>query len=290
MGELHLAAALRAFELGKAAVARQDWPLAIAALSEVLVLEPDNTELYPLLMKAAMAVKNYKLAGALIIQAAEHAPEAMHAMEPYFAGLPSKRPARLRATGQPSVDPAKTVYQLKITLKYLSPPVWRRVLVKSNITLEKLHYIIQAVMGWHNSHLHEFETSDGERYGSATGNDDMFGMHVKSEKRAKLGAVLTEEKQRLVYTYDFGDDWEHAVVLEKILPADPGQRYPVCVKGKRATPPDDVGGLPGYITFLEALADPKHEDHEMYAEWIGHAFDPEAFDIEEANAALRRIR
>ena len=279
-----------AFEVGRAAVARKDWPLAITVLGQVLVLDPHNAELYPLFMEAAMVTKNYTLAGALIVQAMEHAPEAMPAMDPYFLRLAAKRSSQKRATGQLPGDPAKTVYQLKITLREVSPPVWRRVLVKSDITLAKLHRIIQVVMGWHNSHLHEFETPYGERYGDATGYRGESDTRMHSEKRAKLGDVLTGEKQRLVYSYDFGDNWEHDIVLEKILPAEPGQRYPHCAKGKRAAPPEDVGGPPGYDIFLEALADPSHEEHRTYTEWIGGKFDPELFDLDAVNAALARIR
>jgi hypothetical protein len=99
--------------------------------------------------------------------------------------------------------------------------------------------------------------------------------------------VLKQEKDRLSYAYDLGDDWEHAIVLEKILPFDPGLRLPLCVKGCRACPPEDVGGIPGYANFLEAMADPSHPQHRDYVEWIAGDWDPEHFDLVEANDLLR---
>jgi len=272
-------------------MARADWPQAITALEQALALEPGYAEVYPLLMQAAMAVKNYQLAVHLLEMAAAHAPSILPAITPFLSHFPSKRPSRSLAGEKPSGDPAHTVYQLKITLKYLSPPSWRRVLVKSNISLAKLHRIIQVVMGWHDSHLHEFETKDGRRYGVPNQETDAFwGEGPANEKNVKLFQVLSVEKQRLQYTYDFGDSWEHDILLEKILPAETGQHYPLCTAGKRTTPPEDVGGIPGYETFLEALADPQHEEHETYVDWIGGKFDPQAFDIDGVNAELRRMR
>ncbi|MBI2844333.1 MAG: plasmid pRiA4b ORF-3 family protein [Armatimonadetes bacterium] len=198
---------------------------------------------------------------------------------------PRSRKAATSPKGQAAI------YQLKITLKYISPPIWRRVLVKNDITLTKLHRIIQVVMGWTDSHLHEFRTKDGVAYGVPHDEGFFFGPRVHSESGARLHDVLTEEREGMLYTYDFGDSWEHSVVLEKVLPVEPGLHYPVCIKGKRAGPPEDVGGMPGYEEFVEAMADPEHEEHEDYAEWIGEEeFDSEAFDIEGVNARLKTIR
>jgi hypothetical protein len=178
------------------------------------------------------------------------------------------------------------IYQLKITLKGSKPPIWRRVLVVSDIPLSKLHRIIQAAMGWWDSHLHQFIV--GDTYYGVPYPDDWH--EVKDERRAKLNQVAPAEKSRLIYEYDFGDDWLHAVQVEKILPPDTAQKLPVCIKGKRACPPEDVGGVWGYDTFLEALNDTEHPEHEMYKEWIGDEFDPEAFDLDEINERLRAIR
>ncbi|HET91351.1 MAG TPA: plasmid pRiA4b ORF-3 family protein [Chloroflexi bacterium] len=177
-----------------------------------------------------------------------------------------------------------TIYQIKITLKGSKPPIWRRVLVHSDVTLEKLHYIIQDAMGWTNSHLHQFIVG-GTYYGESHpdyGLDDMI-----DERRMRLEEIASEG-DKFIYEYDFGDSWEHVVLVEKVLEPETGQRYPVCIKGKRACPPEDVGGVWGYEEFLETIRDPDHPDHEEYLEWVGDDFDPEAFDLEETNDLLHR--
>lgn len=178
---------------------------------------------------------------------------------------------------------AKTkIFQLKIQLAHIRPPVWRRMLVPGEIDLGELHEVIQTALGWTNSHLHEFEIG-GARYGTPDpdwGRDD-----VQDEARVKLFR-LAGEGSRLGYTYDFGDDWEHQLTIEKVLDPKPGTRYPSCTAGRRACPPEDVGGPWGYDDFLNALADPNHEDHDDRAEWIGGSFDPDAFDVAATDAAL----
>jgi hypothetical protein len=178
------------------------------------------------------------------------------------------------------------VYQLKITLRNFRPPIWRRVLVPASITLYKLHQIIQVAMGWTDSHLHQFII--GREYYSIPSPDDWEP--VKDERRYRLYQIAPAEKSKFVYEYDFGDSWEHEILVEKIVPAEPGKKYPVCVAGKRACPPEDVGGVWGYAEFLEAISNPDHEEHESYLEWAGGEFDPEAFDIEVVNELLARIR
>ncbi|MHB9025127.1 MAG: IS1096 element passenger TnpR family protein [Armatimonadota bacterium] len=177
------------------------------------------------------------------------------------------------------------VYQLHITLVDSHPPIWRRVLVTSDTKLSKLHQILQTVMGWTNSHLHEFEV-DGERYA-----DPSFHLEeARSERRATLGQVAVEEGDVFAYLYDFGDGWEHAIRVERILPVEPGKFYPVCLEGARACPPEDIGGIPGYEEFLEAIRDPHHPDHDELLQWVGGAFDPEAFDSGRVNQRLQRLK
>lgn len=178
------------------------------------------------------------------------------------------------------------VYQLKVTLMGLKPPIWRRVEVADDSTLAKLHQIIQAAMGWTDSHLHMF-AGGGESYGVPHPDDES---DIHDERRVKLSQLLTAPKQKLSYEYDFGDSWTHEVLLEKVLPPEPGATYPRCTAGKRACPPEDCGGVWGYADFVEAIADPEHEQHEELLEWVGGEFDPEAFDMAETNAALRRLR
>lgn len=178
------------------------------------------------------------------------------------------------------------IYQLKITLRGARPPIWRRVQVPSDITLAKLHKIIQLAMGWYNCHLHEFEVS-GQTYGQPMPEYDF---DVLNEQRIRLNQFVTKEKFKFAYLYDMGDGWDHEILVEKILPPDPETRYPICIKGKRACPPEDCGGVWGYADFLEIIRDPKHSEHAEMLEWVGGQFDPELFDLEEANYQLKRAR
>jgi len=184
-------------------------------------------------------------------------------------------------------EPA-TVYEMKITLRGIKPPIWRRVQVK-DCSLAGLHDVIQTCMGWHDGHLHEFEVA-GERYGDPSQwAGDSFGdeEEVGNEKKFKLGQLVDQGVKKLRYVYDMGDNWEHDVQIEKVLPAEPGVDYPRCVAGKRAGPPEDCGGQWGYGDFLKAVQDPKHPEHEEMLEWVGGEFDPEAFDCEAVNKMLR---
>lgn len=172
------------------------------------------------------------------------------------------------------------VYQLRVSLRGARPPIWRRFLIQSDTTLARLHEALQVIMGWEDCHLHEFEV-DGVAYGES---DREFGIRRVSETRTKLADVLTQPKDRMTYLYDFGDGWEHLVVLEKVLPAEPGASYPVVLSGRRGCPPEDSGGIWGYQVMLEALRDPNHPEHEEYAEWVEDDFDPELFDVGLPNA------
>jgi hypothetical protein len=180
------------------------------------------------------------------------------------------------------VTSSEIVFQLKVTLRGSRPPIWRRVLVRSDISLLKLHGVLQVLMGWTDSHLHQFEAG-GVFYGTP---DPEFGAERKNERKVRLNEVLRHPKNRMVYEYDFGDSWEHDVVLEKVVPREPKVRYPVVTGGKRACPPEDVGGVWGYAAFLEAVRDPQHPDHEEMLEWCGDEFDAERFDVGAANRAF----
>lgn len=188
---------------------------------------------------------------------------------------------------------AKNIYQLKVTLDDSKPPIWRRILVTEDTSLYNLHEILQRVMGWQNYHLHMFRIG-GQIYGDP--EDDEYGdLGTKNEKRYRLNQLGLREKSKFSYEYDFGDSWEHTLLVEKILPAGPSTgsgrvHYPVCVAGKRACPPEDCGGIWGYADFLEAIADPDHEEHDRMLEWSGGDFDPEEFDVDEVNEALQSIK
>lgn len=182
--------------------------------------------------------------------------------------------------------PELAVYQFKVTLKGIRPPIWRRFQVTNNITLYKLHLVLQRVMGWDNYHLYQFFIQ-GISYGDP---DPDYGLTDVNARKVRLWQVLTEPKMKFVYQYDFGDDWRHEVVLEKTLPPVEGAQYPVCLAGARACPPEDCGGTWGYQELLQTISDPEHEEYEETMEWLGGEFDPEAFDLERINWELKRLR
>ncbi len=178
------------------------------------------------------------------------------------------------------------VYQLKVALKHIKPPIWRRVQVK-DCTLASLHDLIQDVMGWEDYHLHVFEIG-GEQYGDPLQWQDDFGgdPEVGNEGKVKVRQLAARGVKAFGYVYDMGDNWEHTIQIEKVLEAEAGVRYPRCIAGKRACPPEDCGGPWGYGDFLEAIQNPAHPRHKELLEWVGDEFDPEAFDIDAVNEEL----
>jgi Plasmid pRiA4b ORF-3-like protein len=180
------------------------------------------------------------------------------------------------------------LYQLKITLRGVSKPaVWRRVLVPADVTLRDLHGVIQQAMGWDDYHMHVFSTGRQE-YGSPDP-----GLGHASDAKVPLTRVLTGSGDRLRYTYDFGDDWEHDIVVEETRAAVPGETYLSCVAGKGACPPEDCGGAWGYAWLKEILADPTREEYQDMLEWLGldagEDFDPDKFSVTGVNARLRSL-
>jgi hypothetical protein len=188
-----------------------------------------------------------------------------------------------RRLGAPA--PGEPVYQVKITLAEVdSPRVWRRVLVPVAMGLDRLHDVIQAAMGWENSHLHVF--SDGRtQYGVPDPE-----LEFRDERAATVRDLLPRVGSRARYTYDFGDDWEHELVVEQQLAAEPNVAYPVCVAGAGACPPEDSGGAWDYEHLREVLADPTSDEHQDMLAWLGldraGDFDPHRFDVDPANRAL----
>ncbi|MCK4613418.1 MAG: plasmid pRiA4b ORF-3 family protein [Thermoplasmata archaeon] len=187
------------------------------------------------------------------------------------------------------------VYQFKISLKGAKPPIWRRIQVPETYSFWDLHVAIQDAMGWDDYHLHEFEivnpsTGAKMRIGLPEGDYDE---EVLPGWKQKISHYFSMEKPLAGYIYDFGDWWEHRIRLEKIVPRDKDIDYPICIKGKRACPPEDCGGISRYYEFLETIKDPENKEHEDMLEWVGGGFDPERFDPEEVGfddpAARRRI-
>lgn len=183
---------------------------------------------------------------------------------------------------------APVIYQLIITLKDIRPPIWRRVQVRSDATLAQLHWIIQISMGWTNSHLHSFNIQ-GIEYGVPMPEFEFDDMKVRDEQSVKLSKVIPGEKFKFSYLYDFGDSWEHEILVEKVLETVPSVDYPNCITGKRACPPEDCGGVWGYRNFLEVIQDPDHPEHEEMLEWVGGFFDPEDPDLEDVSPRLKMI-
>jgi hypothetical protein len=208
------------------------------------------------------------------------------ALDPLVASLLEQigKPSRRRSNQAPAQPPAsKQIYQLKVTLDRIKPPIWRRIQVPGELTLPRLHAVLQISMGWTNSHLHGFRV--GEQF-FAEPSPDYFDLKVMDERRVRLSQIAPELGDRLIYEYDFGDSWEHELVVEQILTPEPGVGYPRCMAGKRACPLEDLGGAPGYAEFLAAVKNPRHPEHGEYMRWVGSPFDPEAFDLERTNALI----
>ena len=175
--------------------------------------------------------------------------------------------------------PAQSVFRLRVTLHEVVPEVWRRVLVPGSVRLAKLHDVFQVAMGWTNSHLHSF-TIDGQLYGMHF--DDYPDEEIDEKKMTVLAAVGGQ--QRFFYEYDFGDSWEHEVVIEEVSRASQGLKH-VCLDGQNTCPPEDCGGVPGYAELLEVLADPDHQDHTQVLQWV--AFDPATCDLPASTSPCR---
>lgn len=181
-----------------------------------------------------------------------------------------------------------SIYLLHVSLLGSNPLIWRRVVVPSGISLGKLHKVLQAVMGWENCHLHEFQCA-GEVYGIPSPEFD-FGRPLRDERRKKLLSLLKSENDSLRYVYDLGDDWFHLVKLEKILPEEKSLKLPRCIEGAGACPPEDCGGIPGYEELLTVLSDPDHSDYRQMNAWAGGKFDPSYFDVKGVNRQLAKYR
>jgi hypothetical protein len=178
------------------------------------------------------------------------------------------------------------IYQLKVALLGTNPPIWRRLLVPADLTLAQLHNVLQTAMGWDDGHMHEFRAGQ-RRFGRPEPADPFVSTpRVESERTVRLSAVLQRAGAKMIYTYDFGDSWEHQIVLEKCLSSEPPATYPICTDGQLACPPEDCGGIPGYYNLLDALADPSHPRHEELCDWIGGEFNPDDFSVERINRLL----
>jgi hypothetical protein len=181
---------------------------------------------------------------------------------------------------------ADDVFQLRVSLLEIEPAVWRRLLIPQDSLLPRVHTVLQACMGWQDSHLHQFKVGD-LRFGEP---DDEYAPGPIDYRRISLNQILHTRGSNCIYEYDFGDGWEHLIELEDELPLEQvPEGLPHCVGGERACPPEDCGGPHGYVEFLAAIRDPDHSEHDAMLQWAGGSFDPEAFDIDRVNRLLSRF-
>jgi hypothetical protein len=180
-----------------------------------------------------------------------------------------------------------TVFQIKMTLKGIDPPIWRRIQTK-DCTLEEIHALIQVTMGWEFEHLYRFNIG-GVEYADL---DMMNEEEIEDACDTTLGEILPprNRRPRFHYEYDFGDNWIHQLIVEEQILPEKGVKYPFCVAGQRACPPEDCGGPWSYTDFVETISNLDHRRHEETLEWLGGVFDPERFDLEAVNGELRRMR
>lgn len=172
------------------------------------------------------------------------------------------------------------IYQFKVGLKGAKPPIWRRIQVPGNSSLAQFHEIIQICMGWTNSHLHMFMI-DQDTYCPPSDDDSYLTTPPKDEAKFTLHSLSKKMQSGFVYVYDFGDDWLHQVSIEKTIAHEEGASYPVLMTGRRSCPPEDSGGIFGYMNMLEVLKSPQEDEYEELTEWLGEDFDPAEFGKEE---------
>jgi hypothetical protein len=182
------------------------------------------------------------------------------------------------------------IYQIKISLKDIRPEIWRRIQIDSKTTLYEMHHIIQIVMNWRNYHLYQFVINDKLyrtriRYGNAELLDDPEAIDDRS---TLISSILINEKDTLIYEYDFGDSWEHLIKLEKIIQIGKIM-HPKCTAGKLNTPPEDCGGIPGFYNFVDIMSDKKSRDYKSTRKWYGGEYDPIFMDLAKINENLEKL-
>jgi hypothetical protein len=217
--------------------------------------------------------------------AVEHLHPVLAKSEPYDADgyRRSLNDLGRRDTARPR--PSHTTYQIKVGIAGSDPAIWRRLSLPGDTRLDVLHHVIQVTFGWENCHLHQFDAR-GRRYA-----DTSFGEagDAVDERQASLAELAPRKGSRVRYTYDFGDDWVHDIVVEAIDPA-PDEPRVTCLAAERAGPPEDSGGIVGYLRLLDAISDPKHPDHDDSLDWLGEGFDPTPADPDAINTALADIK
>jgi hypothetical protein len=208
-------------------------------------------------------------------------------------------------SGHPTPEPkprarrrTPALFRVRVDLDGSSPPIWRRLVLRSDLRLDEVHEALQISFGWDGGHLHDFRAAGDVRTAErflAEPEFDGYEMDGTPESKVYLDQLLVEPGDRLTYTYDFGDDWQHTIRLEEVLPQDADAPRVSLIGGRRAAPPDDCGGIYGYQMLLATLADPSDPEHERLSEWFeGYVddvsgFDPAKVDIEAIDDVLRRF-
>ena len=184
---------------------------------------------------------------------------------------------------------SESIARLRIGLQDTDPEIWRLIEAPAEIALKDLHAVIQAAMGWENAHLFEFHVGRERIVGPGLGDTGFGGTRPPSAARVALADLAANRVKRFAYVYDMGDSREHVIKIQKILPADAAASYPRLLDGAGRCPPEDVGGVPGFYAFLEAIGDPDHPDHEDQRGWYGDAFDPADMDRKRIDKQLAAI-
>jgi hypothetical protein len=181
------------------------------------------------------------------------------------------------------------VYRIKVGLLEINPLIWRRFLIPANVTLHRLHLVLQDIMGWQNYHLYRFQIGKKE-YSTPDPDNEFYELDFKNSYRAKLGNIIKEKDSIFLYIYDFGDGWEHQMIVEDIIDRDPEKQYPLCIAGENASPHEDSGGPNGYMEMLEIINNPYQEEFHSTRTWLGKKFDPNNFDLKLVNLRLSIMR
>jgi Plasmid pRiA4b ORF-3-like protein len=177
---------------------------------------------------------------------------------------------------------------LRIELEDIEPLIWRRVAVRSSMTLKAVHSVIQAVMGWRDCHLWEF-TANERKYSMLIRDDPDWNERIKNAATTKLSALQTTGIAEIGYVYDMGDNWQHRIIVEKLKAAEPGVLYPQLLGGERRCPPEDCGGIPGYYEFLDDIAGKQGKKRKAALGWYGAPYDPDEIDGQKIVTALKQI-
>ncbi len=207
--------------------------------------------------------------------------------------------ARMRMAKPVSIGTARSfdeeglglIFQLRISLEDVAPAIWRHLHVPADLTLADVSLVFIEAMGWTNSHLHE-TIANGLRYAKPESESERGAIGLPDtidEATVTLRQLVESGATKFRFVYDSGDYWAHNVEVESTsVEPVPGVSYPSCIAGQRACPPEDCGGTAGYMGLVEALADPKHEDHRSIRAWVGRSYNPEDFGVALVNVALEK--